>query len=568
MKTTSTMRSAPRGLRAAACCLALMGAALAHGPGDRAMPAARQPAPLQPLFGALVALPDTGDAQEPDLAYAAHGGVFLTVWRRHWGGQEAILGQRSDAAGNPIGPTLLLTPWTSAIGRPKVAHIASRDAFVVVYQRDNGIFARAVTTQGALLAEITVAPGGETTIRDDPDIGGQGFATRPDHDNAVCVWANLTTGGLEMALLTVDSTPSLVRVYWRIMTTAGYPAYRDVEPAISKSGGELGQFLVVWIHGVSASNAPLRCATLSSHRATFAPSAALTLFPGVEGLPEVDGDGSRWLVAYTPWTTGQTDVYCSSVVACGRLGPPVLQSGPTLVEGKASYEDRPAVAFLGDSALVAYLDNAGDPGTTVRDVWVENIDVPTCGTCEPARTRVHLAHPRLQGNPALCARRSGGDPNDEVMIAFDETAFGSGNHDLLLQRFRPLDGDVTSLGGACGFESNPAFGRGSNSAMCARSPNGTFAFRLDQAVPNAPVLFVLGLTRQDLAFCSSSCTLVPAADITIPTATDACGRASVPMPIGGGVANVLTMYTQWLVVHPRASCFGADFSPALRITVQ
>jgi hypothetical protein len=150
-----------------------------------------------------------------------------------------------------------------------------------------------------------------------------------------------------------------------------------------------------------------------------------------------------------------------------------------------------------------------------------------------------------------------------VLLAFEQALADNG--DIVVRRWRTVDGIATPLGGGCGRG-------GSNHATCARSPHSSFTHRLRDALPAAPAVFVFSAGQGALP--CGPCQLIPALAnaILVPLATDAGGDVSLPVPIPS-VSPLLGVpfFTQWATVDlsaPACGLFSVHLSNALRVVIE
>ncbi len=99
---------------------------------------------------------------------------------------------------------------------------------------------------------------------------------------------------------------------------------------------------------------------------------------------------------------------------------------------------------------------------------------------------------------------------------------------------------------------NMGFGLGGTNGMPLLAGAGPLTagsvnqFALSNAAPSAPAVMVIGLAAVFLPILGG--TLVPSPDVTLPIATDATGRATLPFTQGAPMPPATRLYAQWWIL--------------------
>ncbi len=190
-----------------------------------------------------------------------------------------------------------------------------------------------------------------------------------------------------------------------------------------------------------------------------------------------------------------------------------------------------------------------------------SVDPFFCNTCENHAFAGVIT--RVEGSPSGCAVRATGGTSEDALITWEQALAGNG--DIIARRWLSNDGEATSLGGGCGRG-------GSNVAGCPRSPNFNFAHRLRDALPLAPTVFLLSAGQAGLPCGPCNLVLDLSGAVSLVTATNLSGDASIPYSIPGASPLVgVPLFTQWAtfdVNAPACSQFLLHLSDALRIVIQ
>ncbi len=511
---------------------------------QRFVDTAALPLTVDPVIGSTF-LVTAGQNRAPDVAYDLTNDIYLVAWVAT-GSQSFAKARRVGSDGQPIGGVLLLGPCND-YSPVRVANINDRDSFVAVYN-DNGVLkARRVLPNGVTsVTPITIANVASNAAF---DVGGD--ITTSDND-VVVVWAD-TSGHIRAAQIE-DSPSRGFHVFGETVICSGNCS----GPAIAESGGSAGRYLVVWNQALSNSDRVIRGVVMDRNLAVLDSLVQVTLSGGASDFnPDVDGDGLQWVVSYLRLLSGEYDVMCRSV-QFHPANPAGTFIGPEMVieADPRDREESPAVAWLGGSALVSYVDNNSSQG----DVYGKTVDPFDCTICE---TQFTLEEGPERTYYVSCAStHSGGADDDRALIVWESKGANNAG-EIRARRFLASDGIATDLGGGCGSG-------GTNYATCARTGQSGFRFQVREGRSATSLLFV-GPERID-AGCGP-CRLVPdpASSAVVLVSTSAAGRAEVAVPIPNSThVRGIKLYSQWLLLSSAGACtrLPGDFSNALEITIQ
>lgn len=353
---------------------------------------------------------------EPDVAYDESNDEYLVVWGRRTAGSNEVVGQRVSSSGALLGgmlPIETFEGWDPAVGNVNLTN-----AFLVVWTQnvDPGpaptlIYGRTVTAgTGALSGPFGVQLGDDSDEFKADVAGDRTLGS----NRALVVFEQrdfgATTGTIQGVSVSVtagaDPVPHTI-----------FDIGTGSDPAVSKSGGSARDAMVVWEGGseIAARGVSLDGTLLGP---SFSVSNLTSLF---EAEPDVDGDGSNWLVAYQ----GQVDllsiernIYCRPVTASGTNGlVRVVEAGT----GISNDEIQPAVGFGGLEYLVAWSEPNG--------LFMRSLLPDGLAGCEPKTTISGLSSKFAATQIATEASGSASLPGSRAMLVWqtDPDPFGGGN---------------------------------------------------------------------------------------------------------------------------------------------
>ncbi|MEZ5966707.1 MAG: hypothetical protein R3F56_22910 [Planctomycetota bacterium] len=510
-----------------------------------------------PIAGAsVVSGTGGGDDRNPSVAYDASNDVYLVVWERIFSATDHdIYAHRVSRSAVPVGTTLFVDTTFDLTTEPQVANCDARDAFVVVYGRNGDIFARAVNAATGLMAGGVFVAGGTAT-----QLFGC-VASDTVNPQVLCVWqrnpqVRTDPRIIQAASVVVAPNLTLTPNPGRDLVT-GNSVNR---PRVSKSDRGSGRHAMVFERDVNGVAAPF-LRVIDGNGNLLAGDLALSTSTStlLQTLPEVDGDGTNWVVA---WQTATGTARTSSNFASVSFDPASSQLAlnASASMGVALGEDylAPRVTWIADSCLVGV--KAAASSGSVSAALARSLDPFTCFACEGEFPLGVLT--RLEGSPGGCSVQATGGTGEDALLTWEQVLTNNG--DIIVRGWRTVDGNTTSLGGGCGRG-------GSNRATCARSPNGGFAHRLRDALPIAPTVFVLSPAQG--SFACGPCVIVPdlTGAIMLLSATNVGGDASVPVVIPSLSPLIgVPLFTQWATVDlTTPACFlGLHLSNALRVVIE
>ena len=312
---------------------------------------AKLPLTVDPPIGTNIFFAGSAD-RRPRVAFDATYRVYLVVWERASSTRTQVFAQRFDTSGRKRFNGVVLS--TSG-GRPRVANLNLRNAFVVVWTTGSSLVARSVGAGNTALSRANTLT---SDVRVSFDVAGE--STTRD-DDVLLVWRNRANRAILAAQVQVSAT-GVFRVF--APKTLFSSSSSVFEPVISRSGGPEGRFLIAWRFGSSAIRGAVVDRNLNVLDGAVSISSSAT-------VPEaIAGDGRTWLVTYTRGS----DIFARSVQF--HVSAPGLTSvGPEqVVEAQPNDTERGSSAtFVGGSVLVPYLDrtsgrttSSARPSTSIR----------------------------------------------------------------------------------------------------------------------------------------------------------------------------------------------------------
>jgi hypothetical protein len=526
--------------------------------------AAVLPLTLDPLVGTALLLGTSvpNNDANPDLAWDDTNNCWLAVWTRSAAGNTSdVVAQRLDQDGNVQGSLLAVEGVANvAATRPRVANLNASNRFVVVWQESNRVKIRAVdAANGNLSSTLTVATGADTLQT--PVVAGDQSTTL---DDAIVVWDNATDDTIDGVRVEAASNGGFTLIGSPVVLVPVGPDDNTGLPAISRSGGSTGHYALVWHHTTTGLVVDeIAGCVIDRSLAVVRPQRTITALVsgnGRDANADVDGDGRQWVVTYPLLESAAATTH--DVWAVGWRSTPngtSLTTPVRLENGVGDDEFNPTVAWLGESALVAYADAAA----TGVDVDLRSIDPFTCGVCEG------LALVDAGGNDPVMrvgSRFAAGEAGDEAAILFaQDTGTTFGSRDVYWQRWDGEDGRTTQVGSGCG-------NGGTAYAPCARVGNANFALHLRSATPAASAFVVIGPRTGSMgSIACGPCTLVPdfaTGFVDFVGTTDAGGDAVSALAIPADPQLVGRSLLFQFVVAGNACTLGLDLSSAVRFTIE
>ena len=194
----------------------------------------------------------TNDDLNPDVAYDLEHDTWLAVWTRSFSvGDADVRGRRFTSAGQLLGNVLPIeTSNTLSSLSPKVANVPQRDAWVVLWIEPSLLTPYSIKGKSVTIAQGGGAVGPKANVYSPPvfggsvidlDLGGEFWETR---DDVLAVFEEVGLGIRSVEVqLNADMT-LLPLIDRNVALNSGADTF--VDPAISKSCGEWGTFLIAF----------------------------------------------------------------------------------------------------------------------------------------------------------------------------------------------------------------------------------------------------------------------------------------------------------------------------------
>ncbi|MEM7205736.1 MAG: hypothetical protein AAF628_36115 [Planctomycetota bacterium] len=379
------------------------------------------------------------------------------------------------------------------------------------------------------------------------DVGGE---ASPANDGAIVVVDSAVFGTIRA--YDVD-TAALTAIGNIDLTTS---ATADSVPRIAAAGGDLGRYLITWQRQDPTAQGDVYAAIVDRDLRVLVPEFPIATSASNERSPEVDGDGTHWVVAYVTTEAGasRTDVACRTVTYDTGIGGAKVGAERIVAGQPGVNEAQPTVAWLGESFLVGFARqfSSGD-----WDLYATSVEALSCGPCEgefPIATGP-FSERRLQ----LASERGAGGSGDEAVALWWRQRAAATNL-TSARAFRADDGAVRDRRGGCGLG-------GQAIATCAAVGAPSFGLGLRNAERSAPAWLLLGSTAAP--FRCSGCRLVPVPLVAVPFTTDPRGDAALVAPLTEPSLVGQTLFAQWLVAAiGGCPSIGLSFSNALEVTIE
>ena len=538
---------------------------------------AAYPLLLDPLVGSqFAAQTGTFNDSAPDVAYDLTNDLYLVAFRRVFSATSmAVRAQRIAADGTLVGGFLTIASGVQ-LQNPSVANVRASATFLVAWAQapsvwePHDIFCTAVGAATGTLSLPGVVAGDPLVDEAEPDVSGDGEA-----GTTAMVAYTARNNGIRIAAVSQPAASPTVPTV--LITTVATAATGASAPALSKSPSGSAVRVLVWrnvIPGTTSlrARAVTAGATLLGTELVVAQTA---VFGGISlgdpGAGDVDGDGTRFLVAYEyeefGSSTGSRDIYCRGLTWNGtdlaRVGTSATAVGQTTTD---QYD--PAVAWCRYKFLVTFADQFLNL-TNNYDVRAVEVDA-SCTNCGTPMLLSGLNTTLLRNTeiqPAVASTASGGATTDLALLVFSEfddaPPFESS---LVAQRYKALGagGAVTTVGSGCGtamvIESNgQPFAAG----------NTDFAINLRNAPAGSLPFLLLGFPGGETVCGTCVYTNPVSATFVFPTG----GTISYPynLPCTTAAFVGITVQAQWAVLStPQSPCplvTGMSFTPRLNLTL-
>ncbi|MBL8923213.1 MAG: hypothetical protein JNJ54_30460 [Myxococcaceae bacterium] len=304
-----------------------------------------------PLDGDGVSLTTaTGLQVNSDVVF--NGTDYLVVWEDlRQGGMNSpdVYGARVTTAGVVLDPTPNLAISAASWGQylPRAAaDPASGTAFVVwedTRNLESDIYGTRVSAAGAVSAVVPINRAAAAQDKADVAFNGADF---------IVVWTDRrsSTNGADIYAARVSTAGAVLDATGVLLSGA---AGDQDWPAIAVGGAGADQF-VVWRDGRNTTTDVFGTALTGSATPVTPMGVPVSTGGGAEAEPKLDGESTRYLVAFSDTRNGTPDIYATRVT----LGPTVLVEDPAgvLVSIAANQQSTPALASDGTSFLAAWQD--------------------------------------------------------------------------------------------------------------------------------------------------------------------------------------------------------------------
>ena len=531
-------------LRAGSDCLELVLPA-------RFVDAATWPVLVDPLIGTVFSVNNEGfDDDEPDVAFDSSLDLYLVVWRRTFSATNSVIrGQRVDELGNLVGPRINFGSSQFVNGPPRVASMQYGNRFLVVWEEDFGvnevIYGQAcAAVDGSLSSVVSIAS--LASPYNGYDVAGEARLDATMTQALVVYHQAGIEPGIYCRPVTVPYSGDPVNNAAVRLTTDVSGLLVSSAPAISKTGGAMGNFLVAYrTYSLFLGDTEIAAVAVDRAGNPITSSVVLTSNAVDEGEPRVDGGASlspEFIVAYErdPNPTLREFEIKTLKIAQGAL----VDTGTTLVGQSLFPMSDFDVAWTPGRATLVWVRRAflsSDYIIYTRDVDMVDGDLcgalETVGTVTPTNGGVHTG---------IASVQSGGKPGhgDGLIAMSYETS--SGNGDVFGRRFDSLPaGSLTDLGGGCGSGGwiipwgDPALG------------NGFFQMVLVGADP-AAFTTILNITTPVTPFSCGSCLWLPFQATTAYPVLGGASQVIIGIPCDPGLAGA-TFEAQFTTLTPSSS---------------
>lgn len=463
--------------------------------------AAAYPLVLDPLVGTKFEVDsdptDLHDDVSPAIAHDTTSGNYLIVWTRSFAlGDSDIRGQRVSDLGSLVGSLIGIESGATispSAQSPAVGNVNLTNMYLVAWQSAAGFLAqsdivcRTVNPATGAVSAGTLTVGASPTFDSRPAIGGE---AQLSDDEAIVVWAE-TSGGIRARQVNVPASgnPALVGAELVVSDTSA-ATWDDFAPAISKSTGYGGNFVIAWERYFGGAATPyydVRYAVIDRNANLLVSIKTLTSSSGTdERNVAVAGDGAKFEVVYQqePVGGGNSDVYGNRLTyisgASAAVGPQVpIAAGPF-------DESDPDVANTLDSVVVAYVGTSIlSSNSPIIVQALDQVDLTPCGLSGVlSDAALDYASPALS-SAAESTTNSAGD----VLVAIYAEDTSTSPGEIWAQLFKPVVGLNTEITGC---------GGGRTEIGCALSIQSPVKVHLTEGIVGLPSWLLLSAQPLDM----------------------------------------------------------------------
>lgn len=413
---------------------------------------AQLPLVLDPIVSAVFLIDGTGNARNPDVAFDASTKCYMVVWEQAASATTVLIrAQRVKTNGGLLGSALVIQ--NGVVGRhPTVCSVNVWNRFVVAWQEGVSLFGpwdirgRSVSAgTGSVGTTVKLALTEESEIL--PDAGGTAASTG---DDAVIVWEEVGSGikGVQISV----SSAGVIAVDQQFTVASNLEGDTQRRPAISKSGGNLGWYAVVWERHVSG-QADVRARLVDKQGSVLGLIVSVTSTPEIESDPDVDGDGTHFLCGFArsePVDTESNDIFVRAMARTTLTNFLKLSGTEQVVENDPFDNDfDPAVISTGAKYLVAWADER------LEAPFMNTIGVRELGPLgEPCGLEDAISGLGFNNHaPELASVRSGDAlGSDGAIVVWTSASLAAPFESTIQGRMLEgmIGGPVVDVGGGCG----------------------------------------------------------------------------------------------------------------------
>jgi hypothetical protein len=463
--------------------------------------AAAYPLVLDPLIGTEFEVDSDPnhlyDDTSPAIAHDTTNGNYLIVWTRSFGlGDSDIRGQRVSDAGALVGGLIGIESGATispSAQSPAVGNVNVTNMYLVAWESSSGFLAqsdivcRSVNPATGAVSTNTLTVAASATYDIDPAIGGEAQLV---DDEVIVVWAEFDAGiRARQVNVPASGNPSLVGLELDVSDTSGF-SYDDFEPAISKSTGYGGNFVVAWERYFGGATTPyrdIRYAVIDRNANLLVTIKALTSSSATdERNVAVAGDGVKFAIVYEqePVGGGDTGIYGKRLTyisgSSAAVGPQVVIADSFLAETD------PDVSNTLDAVVVTHVGiSISSSNSPIVIRVLDQVDLQPCGTASSLSDSVHDYATPVISSAAESTTNSTGD----VLVAFYAEHTSTSPGEIWAQRYAPVVGLNTEIA-ACGG--------GRTEIGCALSTEPVVKLHMTEGIVGAPCWLILSAQALDM----------------------------------------------------------------------
>ena len=516
-------------------------------------------------IGSKITISGTGSKGDPAVAYSGQSRHFVAVWSQRVNNRMQVRARRIASNGSVVGSEIVVASSNSYDNhRPTVAYVRKSNRFVICWYRRPAGGGRAII-YGRTMAPHTGSMSGTKLLANaatdslSPVLGGD----RTLVDNkAILVWQRAGVGILAARLnVPAFGVPSIVS---SVYSVSGASDARH--PSISRCGGDKRRYVVAFVRRAFALRGDeVYARAVGADAAPDGTAVTVSSATGADVFPSVDGDGTRFFVA---WQGAQgtskvsTNVYGRALSHDGARVK--LESSKISIATSTLDEREPCVAFMAKKFFVGYSAEYSSNHPYKHDLYFKFYCLDKSALCGSGKVR----GPNVRdGYGAVVARYAGGSAtaDDGLLVFASSSASRWTNASMIGQRVESMGsgGKMVSLGGNCG-KSGSAY-----PASAFAIGNKDFGIGLQGASASAKVALLNISPVQPIPICGSCRITVPTVLLPVPIVA---GKAmqQLPVPCDPKLMNVSMIFQYYVLGSgstPCAGLGGLSFSNRLQGTV-